>query len=131
MSDSLVEVRPQQHCAIVWLNGPGALESLVQRAGIIAAHPDWSADFDMIVVVGADSDLNDITLEKLVEHQTFFAEWSAIHRNGPNSRSAIVCRDDLKQVLVELWLAVRRQAGGVEDLVFDRLEDALARLARA
>ena len=100
-----IEIRPQQHCGIVWLNGPNAIESLMQSTADVAAHPDWSADFDIIVAIGTDSDLNDVTLDKLVSYQKFISEWSAQHRNLPPSQAAIVCADELKRVIVELWLA--------------------------
>jgi hypothetical protein len=114
----------------VWLNGPKAIENLIVSTGDVAAHPDWSPDFDIIVAVGADSDLNDVTLEKLVAYQSFISEWSAKHRYGPNSHAAIVCADELKRVIVELWLAVNRLATGVEDSIFASVDDAIARLAR-
>ena len=125
-----IEIRPQQHCGIVWLNGPNAIESLMQSTADVAAHPDWSADFDIIVAIGTDSDLNDVTLDKLVSYQKFISEWSAQHRNLPPSQAAIVCADELKRVIVELWLAVNRMATGVEDGIFLRVDDAIAALAR-
>lgn len=130
MTGYRVEIRPGQHCAIVWLNGPKAVENLIVSTGDVAAHPDWSPDFDIIVAVGADSDLNDVTLEKLIAYQSFIAEWSDKHRYGPDSQAAIVCDDALKRSIVELWLAVNRLATGVEDGIFPRVEDAIARLAR-
>lgn len=130
LSGYRVEIRPAQHCGIIWLNGPNAIENLMQSTGDVAAHPDWSVDFDIIVVIGADSDLNDVTLDKLMAYQSFIAEWGAVHRNGPNSQGAIVCADELKQIIVELWLAVNRMARGVEDRIFLRVEDAIAHFTR-
>lgn len=127
---SHIEIRTNQHCAVVWLNGANAMENLTRCANEIAAHPDWTVDFDIIVVIGLDSDLNDVTLDKLVAHQSFVAEWSSLHRTGPNSQAAIVCSDELKQVIVELWLAVSRLANRVEDRIFLRLEDALTAFTR-
>ncbi|WP_417481159.1 hypothetical protein [Maricaulis sp.] len=130
MTGYRVEIRPEQHCGIVWLNGPNAVENLMQSTGDVATHPDWSVDFDIIVVVGPDSDLNDVTLERLVAYQAFISEWSSRHRTGPNSRAATVCADEMKRVIVELWLAVNRLATGVEDGIYTTLDAALAGLTR-
>lgn len=130
LSGYRVEIRPEQHCGIIWLNGPNAIENLMQSTDDVATHPDWSVDFDIIVIIGADSDLNDVTLAKLTAYQSFIAEWGAKHRYGPNSKGAIVCADELKQIIVELWLAVNRMASGVEDTIFLRLDDAIASFAR-
>ncbi len=130
MTGYRVDIRPEHHCGIVWLSGPHAIDSLMQSTDDVATHPDWSTDFDIIVVIGADSNLNDVTLETLMAYQSFIAAWSSRHRTGPNSRAATVCDDDLKRVIVELWLAVNRLATGVEDAIYPTLEAALAGLAR-
>lgn len=128
--DFSVEVRPDDRCALVGLDGPFVLQTLEQVCVQIINHPRWKSDFEIIVIIGPQTDFSDVTLAKLKEVQGFIRGWNAKYRTGGNPRTAIVCSDDFKRVMADLWLAMVGEDWPIELGIFTSVQDAMAWIAR-
>ncbi|WP_417469426.1 hypothetical protein [Maricaulis sp.] len=125
-----VDINPANHCAIVGLDGPFVLPSLERACTRLINHPDWRSDFDIALVIRNETDFNEVTLDRLKEVQAFMGGWNAEHRSGPNPRTAIVCNDDFKRVMADLWLALVGNEWPIELGIFTSTQDALNWFAR-
>ncbi len=125
-----MEVRPESSCAILTLDGPFILDSVVTAYSRIVTHPDWQSNFDMIVAISPHSDFYDTDLAKLQSLRDVARTMNAQHRTGPNLRTALVCSDDLKRVIIDLWLALVDNDWPIEFGVFTSVNEALAWLAK-
>tara|TARA_R110002072_G_scaffold96145_8_gene211566 strand:- start:413 stop:823 length:411 start_codon:yes stop_codon:yes gene_type:complete len=128
--DFSVEVRPGDRCALVGLDGPFVLQTLEQVCVQIINHPLWQSDFQIIVIIGSQADFSEVTLAKLKEVQGFIRGWNAQYRTGLNPRTAIVCSDDFKRVMADLWLAMVGEDWPIELGIFTSVQDALTWCAR-
>lgn len=125
-----VDVSPADRCAIVGLDGPFGLPNMEQACARLLSHPDWKSDLDFILVIGHRTDFNDVTLDRLKEVQGFIRGWNAEHRTGPKPRTAIVCSDDFKRVMANLWLALVGADWPIELGIFTSMQEALGWCAR-
>lgn len=125
-----VDVSPADHCAIIGLDGPFGLPSLEQACARLIDHPDWRSDFDIALFIPDEADFNDVTLDRLKEVRGFMAGWNGEHRTGPNPRTAIVCSDDFKRVMADLWLALVGNDWPIELGIFTSTQDAISWFAK-
>ncbi|WP_417495006.1 hypothetical protein [Maricaulis sp.] len=125
-----IDVRPAGHCVVVRLDGPFVLPRIEAACTAIAASADWRPDFDVIFVIGPGTDLNEVTLDSLKDVQDFMRGWNAGHRSGPDPRTAIVCSDDFKRVIADLWLALVGDDWPIQLRIFTSVKEATSWLER-
>jgi hypothetical protein len=121
-----VEVNPGHHCAVIDLTGTFDLPSFREACGRLIIHPDWKPDFDVIVVIGTQTDLNEATLARLNDVKTFAQTWNAENRTGADPKTAIVCTNELKRVIADLWVAMVDKDWPIRLGVFTSVKEALA-----
>ncbi len=125
-----VDVSPANRCAIVGLEGRFDLPNLKQACARLLSHPEWKSDLDFMLVINHRTDFNEVTLDRLKEVQDFLRGWNAEHRTGPKPRTAIVCSDDFKRVIANLWLALVGNDWPIELGIFTSKQEALGWFAR-
>lgn len=124
-----VEIRSKDHCAIITIDGPFSVDSYMTAFSGMVAHPDWMPLFDLIVIISTRSDFNDTNLAKLLVLRDAMRSVNPQHRSGANPRTAIVCTNELKRVIADLWLALLDTDWPIALRIFITLDEALAWLA--
>lgn len=105
---------------------PG-LTLLDLRAAIaeLPGVPGWGPDYDMLLVITRESDLDSFTLEELIAHQTFMRGWNEKFRRGATPKTAMVCPDALQRTIPELWSAMNRDGWKTRIGIFSTRQEAL------
>lgn len=101
-----LKIEPARQLAILDVVGAATTPCLIQAFGELAADPDWQPQFNLMILIGHGPSLERFTLGALEDLQDFMRGWNAANRTGSNPRTAFVCPDGLKRVIVELWAAM-------------------------
>lgn len=99
--------------------------SIAELPGI----PGWQSDFDMLLIIGDFATLETFTPAAMNDHQTFMRDWNERYRAGHTPKTALVCADDLKRIIPELWSAMTREGWKTRIAVFTTRPEALEWLA--
>jgi len=92
--------------AVLHLLSAATIQCIMQAATELAGDPAWDPEFNVIIIIDDAPALETFTLEGLKELQAFMRDWNATNRTGARPLTAIVCPDDLKRVIAELWAAM-------------------------
>ena len=103
-----VSIDFERRVAVLELVGAATIHCIMLAATELARNPDWDPKFNVMIVIGPAPDLATFTLEGLRELQAFMRDWNAVHRTGARPLTAIVCPDELKRVIAELWSAMNK-----------------------
>lgn len=120
-----LEVEPAYRYVTIELLGPVCVDTLPEIAKALLGNAHWRPDFDIVVMIGPDTELEAATLAMLKTVREKMRDWNAANRTGAQPRTAIVCPDDFKRVIAALWSALNAGDWPVEIGVFKTL--ALAR----
>lgn len=101
--------------------------ALMQRA---VQMPGWTPACDRIVVYEDDSDLNQLDVTSFERLGAGLAEFIHAHYGDTPSRSAQVCNDTMKRVLLEFWVNLTEDGYPAQLQLFDTVQEAKAWLLR-
>jgi len=91
--------------------------------------PGWHPDFNMLLIIGDFASLETFTPTAMKDHQAFMRGWNERYRAGHSPKTALVCADDLKRIIPELWSAMTREGWRTKIGVFINRAEALDWLA--
>lgn len=101
-----IVVEPAKRRAVLDVFGAATIPCIIEAFSGLVDDADWDSDFNILILVGDGPSLETFTLSALEALQAFMLEWNAANRTGAQPRTAIVCPNDLKRVIVELWAAM-------------------------
>ncbi|OLF75360.1 hypothetical protein AWH62_05935 [Maricaulis sp. W15] len=91
--------------------------------------PGWRSNFDLLLIIDDLATLETFTPQSMKDHQVFMRGWNERYRQGHSPKTALVCADDLKRIIPELWSAMTREGWKTKIEVFTNRAEALAWLA--
>ncbi|MHA6287797.1 hypothetical protein [Maricaulis sp. CAU 1757] len=88
--------------------------------------PGWTPHCDRIVVYENDSELHTLDVESFGRMRSALSEFIKEHYGDTPSRSAQVCNDRMKQILLDFWVGLAAMGYPAQMARFDTVKEAQA-----